>query len=150
MKRILPPTSKRVHFHTNQKVNEKIKDKTLERIEKYKDAELELLNKRIKKLNREWDTESVLEANASAIIFVSLILGFQVHRYWFILPLFISFFLFQHAVQGWCPPLPIIRRLGVRTAEEIHDEKMALRMIRGDLINEDTPEELFKKLSEND
>jgi hypothetical protein len=41
-------------------------------------------------------------------------------------------FLFQHAVQGWCPPVPILRRLGYRTAREIDDERAALKALRGD------------------
>jgi hypothetical protein len=44
-------------------------------------------------------------------------------------------FLFQHAVQGWCPPLPVLRRLGVRTREEIDREKYALQVLRGDFAN---------------
>jgi hypothetical protein len=41
-------------------------------------------------------------------------------------------FLLQHAVQGWCPPVPLFRRLGVRTREEIEREKFALKALRGD------------------
>ena len=44
-------------------------------------------------------------------------------------------FLLQHAVQGWCRPVPIFRRLGIRTASEIDAERYALRMIRGDFGN---------------
>jgi hypothetical protein len=35
-------------------------------------------------------------------------------------------FLLQHGLQGWCPPLPVLRRLGVRTQREIDAEKYAL------------------------
>jgi hypothetical protein len=35
-------------------------------------------------------------------------------------------------LQGWCPPLPIIRRAGVRTAREIEAERTILKAIRGD------------------
>jgi len=35
-------------------------------------------------------------------------------------------FLLQHGMQGWCPPLPILRRLGVRTRGEIDREKYEL------------------------
>lgn len=35
-----------------------------------------------------------------------------------------------HSLQGWCPPLPIIRRMGIRTAEEITKEKDALRKLK--------------------
>lgn len=41
-------------------------------------------------------------------------------------------FLLLHATQGWCPPLPLFRRLGVRTRGEIEKEKFALRFLRGD------------------
>jgi hypothetical protein len=40
--------------------------------------------------------------------------------------------LLQHAVQGWCPPIPILRRLGFRTADEINRERYALKALRGD------------------
>ena len=43
-----------------------------------------------------------------------------------------SLFLLQHALQGWCPPLPLLRRLGVRTQAEIERERYALKAIRGD------------------
>jgi hypothetical protein len=41
-------------------------------------------------------------------------------------------FLAQHALQGWCPPIPVIRRLGVRTRAEIERERNALKALRGD------------------
>ena len=44
-------------------------------------------------------------------------------------------FLLQHALQGWCPPLPLLRQLGVRTAEEINEERTALKTIRGDFYD---------------
>jgi hypothetical protein len=41
-------------------------------------------------------------------------------------------FLLQHSLQGWCPPLAIFRRLGVRTAAEIEYERSMLKANRGD------------------
>jgi hypothetical protein len=38
----------------------------------------------------------------------------------------------MHAVQGWCPPVPVLRRLGFRTASEIDHERYALKALRGD------------------
>ena len=49
-------------------------------------------------------------------------------------------FLFQHAVTGWCPPVPVMRRLGVRTRSEIDREKFALKALRGDFKNLSIPE----------
>ena len=51
---------------------------------------------------------------------------------WIALPIVAGAFLFQHAIQGWCPPVPIFRRLGVRTRDEINREKYALKALRGD------------------
>jgi hypothetical protein len=48
------------------------------------------------------------------------------------IPGVIAAFLLQHAVQGWCPPLPLLRRLGLRTETEINRERCALKALRGD------------------
>lgn len=40
--------------------------------------------------------------------------------------------LFQHATQGWCPPLPLFRRMEKRTRNEIDVEKFAMKALRGD------------------
>jgi len=48
------------------------------------------------------------------------------------LPAVVGTFLLQHAVQGWCPPLTVFRRLGFRTAGEIARERYALKAMRGD------------------
>jgi hypothetical protein len=50
-------------------------------------------------------------------------------------PLVVGSFLLQHAVQGWCPPLPVFRRWGVRTQPEIDYERYALKALRGDFRN---------------
>jgi hypothetical protein len=34
-----------------------------------------------------------------------------------------SGFLLQHALQGWCPPVPLLRQLGFRTSYEIEEER---------------------------
>jgi hypothetical protein len=44
----------------------------------------------------------------------------------------VASFLLQHAVQGWCPPVSIFRRLGVRTMREMDEERYALKALRGD------------------
>ena len=87
---------------------------------------------RLKELDAEWDIERAIEMNASAIAFTGVALGYFVHPYWLALPALVTAFLFQHAVQGWCPPVPILRRLGFRTADEIAQERMALKAVRGD------------------
>ena len=82
--------------------------------------------------HRERDMERLLETNASAIAFTGLALGLTDSKKWLIVPGIVLPFLFQHAVQGWCPPVPVFRRLGVRTREEIDRERYALKVLRGD------------------
>jgi len=53
-------------------------------------------------------------------------------RRWLVLPALVTAFLFQHAMQGWCPPLPLLRSFGFRTAREIDTERYALKALRGD------------------
>ncbi|MCC4721401.1 DUF2892 domain-containing protein [Salinicoccus sp. RF5] len=77
-------------------------------------------------MEREWNTERVLEANASTLVIIGSILGASVSRKWNLLPGIVGSFLLQHAIQGWCPSLSVIRRLGIRTPGEINQEKNAL------------------------
>lgn len=127
-----PKSSLRVKINTSPQSNEKIQSKMTHNISKCLDADKDDITKRINQLNKEWDTERVLEANASAIIFIGTVLGFLVNTWLFLICGFISFYLLTHALQGWCPPLPLIRKLGVRTVYEICMEKMILKHLRGD------------------
>jgi hypothetical protein len=56
----------------------------------------------------------------------------MVSRRFLLLPAVVFSFFFQHATQGWCPPLPVVRKMGVRTRREINHEKYALKALRGD------------------
>jgi len=49
-----------------------------------------------------------------------------------LLPTVVLSFLLLHAIQGWCPPVPVLRRLGIRTREEIDRERYALKALAGD------------------
>ena len=77
-----------------------------------------VLSHQIDELNQEWDMERWLETNASAQAFTGTILGLLVNKKFFAIPCLVLLFLFQHAVQGWCPPVPVLRRKGVRTRRE--------------------------------
>jgi hypothetical protein len=108
-------------------------DRQIEESVRYRSTQPEwAISRRIEELDREWSIERWLETNASAIAFTGTVLGLTVNKKWFAVPLIVTGFLFQHAIQGWCPPLPIFRRQGVRTRAEIDREKYALKALRGD------------------
>ncbi len=137
MENFLPPTTKRVAYHTCGCVNEDIRERTLCRISLNKDCTKSELSDRIDNLEYEWDIERCLEAKAASIVLLSSIMGFSKRRCrWFLLTGSVGFFLLQHAMFGWCPPLPVLRKLGVRTAEEINAEKAVYKKLRGDFSGE--------------
>jgi len=123
---MIPSTVERVPQHTAKRVNEQIRLRTEERIAECAEHGREAIDCRLAELDREWDIERVLEANAATASLVGLTLGATVDRKWFLFPDFIAGFLLQHAVQGWCPPVPVFRRLGFRTQPEIDYERYAL------------------------
>lgn len=125
-RKLLPPTFQRVERSTSPAIHNEILMNIEKIVHEYRHKkELEIEN-RIRELDYEWDTERTLEANFAAVVLLSAILSAVHHKKWLYLTGTASVFLLQHALQGWCPPLPVIRKLGIRTASEIYLEKMAL------------------------
>jgi hypothetical protein len=127
-----PNESDRVRANTATEINEKIDRQITKSVRFFSGKSEDEINQRIHDLEREWDMERLLETNASALAFTGLVLGVVRNKKWLFLPGIVLPFLLQHAVQGWCPPVPLFRRLGVRTREEIEREKCALKALRGD------------------
>ncbi len=101
--------------------------RTAYNISRYKRQDKKIIAHRIQQLDREWDIERVLQVNAATLALGGLVLGVTRNRKWLLLPGIVLPFLLQHAMQGWCPPLPLLRRLGIRTRSEIDREKYALK-----------------------
>ena len=129
---MFPSTVERVPLSTDPEVNDRIRQKTEKNVARCAAEGLDGINKRLTELNREWDIERVLEMNASSFILIGLLLGAAVHPAWYLFPAVVAGFLLMHAIQGWCPPVPILRRLRFRTASEIDYERYALKSLRGD------------------
>ncbi len=122
----------RVRAHTARRVNAEIDGETAHRIRYYAPQDKQDLTRRIEDLELEWDIDRHLEFNAATFGLSGLILGMIHDRRWLIVPGIVLGFLLQHAAQGWCPPVSLFRRLGVRTRREIEAEKYALKALRGD------------------
>ena len=128
---MIPDTSERVTRHTNEDINRQIQADIRESV-RWHAANPARIGSRLRELDEEWDIERTLEANASTLAFAGVVLGVTVDKRWLALPALVTAFLFQHAIQGWCPPLPVLRRMGFRTASEIDTERAALKALRGD------------------
>jgi len=127
----LPSTTSRVERHTSDAANERIRARTEGNVIYFSEHPHEI-DERLRELDQEWDIERTLEANASTIGIASVALGALVSKRWLFLPFAVSGFLLQHALQGWCPPVAVFRRQGVRTMKEINEERLALKVLRGD------------------
>lgn len=122
----------RVAEHTSETVNEAIRRETDMRVAAYVSASKRDIDRRLKELDSEWDIERTLETNGSTLLLLGLLMGVAVNRKFLILPALVGGFCLQHAIQGWCPPIEAFRRMGIRTAREIEEERFALKALRGD------------------
>jgi hypothetical protein len=130
---MIPATSERVSVNTSDEVNRRIRQQTKRRIEAIAASGPRAIERRLRELDEEWDIERYLETMAPTFTLIGIGLGLTRSRAWFALPIMVQTFFLQHALQGWCPPIPVLRQLGVRTATEIDQERYALKALRGDV-----------------
>jgi hypothetical protein len=129
---MLPASVDRVRQVTAECVNNRILQQTQHSINRVAAGGHRAIDERLRQLDQEWDIERCLEVMASTLSLIGLGLGLLRDKRWLTLPLVIQAFFLQHALQGWCPPLPILRELGVRTQGEIEQERYAIKALRGD------------------
>jgi hypothetical protein len=128
---IIATSASRAKDQTAEAVNRHIRRQTHANIAYYA-AHPEQIDQRLKELDEEWDIERWLEVNSAALSVAGLALAMVHSRKWLVLPLIVQGFFLQHGIEGYCPPLPIFRRAGVRTEGEIEAERHALKALRGD------------------
>jgi hypothetical protein len=125
------PTATRVQENTRPDINARIQ----------RDTEIDLgaaaknpqdIERRLRELDQEWDIERMLQTNFGIVNLLGITLGALAARPFFLLTGVAAGFMGLHALQGWCPPMPVLRRLGFRTAREIAQERYALKALRGD------------------
>ena len=126
---MIAPSANRVQQNTAPDVNERIRLATDARIAFYSDHP-HLIARRLHELDEEWDIERALATGSSALSLFGLGMSLLRSRKWLILTGAVQGFYMQHALQGWCPPLPVFRRLGFRTPMEIDFERCALKAVQ--------------------
>ena len=87
---------------------------------------------RLAELDREWDLERAMMAGAAGITLAGLTLTALVNPRFIALPAMVGGFLLQQAIQGWSPPVTLLRRLGFRKSGEICEERCGLKMLEGE------------------
>ena len=122
-------SSRRVEENTGPDINQARQQEIDERL-RYYAAHPDEIDRRLGELDGEWDIERAIAANAASVALTGFGLAAFVDRRFVTIPFMVAGFLLQHAIQGWCPPVPILRRLGFRTANEIWRERAGLEALR--------------------
>jgi hypothetical protein len=65
---MIPETTTRVTRNTAEHINERIRDEIEANVAHIAAAGPEAMNRRLEELDREWDIERILEANASSLV----------------------------------------------------------------------------------
>jgi hypothetical protein len=125
----------RVRANTSREVNRGLDQESAARVKEYAHRDRLDLDQRLQELNREWDWDRILEAQAAATGIASLAIGVLCDRRFLAMPAAVATALLLHGLQGWHPLLPLFRRKKVRTQNEIDREFYALKALRGDFAD---------------
>lgn len=125
-------TTQRVETNTPAVINERFDEQLQETIARYAHADVQAIDQRLAELDREWNTERLIETEAPLMIGLGITLGLARNRSWFGVSALAAGMVILHNLQGWYPLLPVFRRLGIRSQNEIEQERNALRALRGD------------------
>ncbi|MFN8610121.1 MAG: hypothetical protein U0931_21440 [Vulcanimicrobiota bacterium] len=115
----------RVRRHTHQLVNQKIDMEIQASLDRLHGAPPAAVRARLERLEHEWDIDQIIEGQAGALVNLGLALCRRDRRGYMLAGLGFAGLL-SHALTGWSPTLPLLRRLGFRTRREIDREKFAL------------------------
>ena len=126
------PSPDRVRANTSVPVNERLEREAQLRLREAAAVPSDELSRRLADLDTEWDFDRTVETEASLMGLIGLGLGVTFDRRFLALPAVVSAMLVVHATHGWYPLLPIFRRVGVRTRDEIDRERYGLKALRGD------------------
>jgi hypothetical protein len=128
LKEALPKAAERIPVHipgfkprgTWEKMEDKIR---------YYAEHPEKISKRLKDLELEWDVERAMEARVSTLALLGVGLSILDRRF-LVIPGVMAGFLLLQAARGWSPPVPMLRRLGIRTRAEIQAERKSLQALK--------------------
>ncbi|MEW6704794.1 MAG: hypothetical protein AB1430_08085 [Pseudomonadota bacterium] len=122
----------RIRRRTAREVLRRIDNATVAELSRCAEAGPAATSERLRRLDREWDADRVLEAEAATMGLLGLALGKALGPRWAALSGVAAVAVLVQALTGRYPLMPLFRRLGVRTGREIERERYALKALRGD------------------
>lgn len=128
MANFVPPTSRDANSCSNS-------DSVLEcRLKTVIEAGPAAIHERLEQLESEWTAGRAAKASAGVVIITGLALALTVNLYWLILPIIGGAVMFQYVFGRKSLVGELFHSFGFRSGGEIDQEKMALRVLRGDFI----------------
>jgi len=129
---MLSTTAERVTANTAPEYRQQFEQQLRDNIAGYMLADRQTLDQRLEALNGEWNIERVIELEAPTMIALGVILGLTAGRKWFGLSVFAASLVILHNTQGWYPLMRPFQRMGLRSQNDIEQERLALRVLRKD------------------
>lgn len=123
----LEPHADRVRKATADRVNQRIQHRTQQNAAGAAGLGPNAVQHRLRAIDREWDTERVIEAEGASMALLGCALAAAVHPGFMAIPAVVGAAMLGHAVHGWYPLLPVFRRMGFRSSGEVLAERTALR-----------------------
>ena len=108
-------------------------DEELEqRIEYYASQPDYVISQRIEDLKREWSVHRTLQLKVATFGLVTAFMALTGNRRWALATAAAFGFFGVYGLQSAEPPIPALRRIGLRSRAEIDREIYALKVLRGD------------------
>ncbi|MHC2992480.1 hypothetical protein OB13_13120 [Pontibacter sp. HJ8] len=139
----------RARESSTEGVNQHADQSIRKSISRYRLKGSDAISERIRELDQEWSIERTLQVNGATLALTGTLLGAFVNKRWLVVPGLVATFLLQHGMQGWCPPVTVMRALGIRWRREIEEERSSLKVIRGDfkeVTSSSTPAEVLQTI----
>jgi hypothetical protein len=127
-----PTTGDPIRAHTRATSNARIDRATFDRLDEALQSS-ETIRTRLRELDTEWTIDRALMLNfaivgslSGALALHGVITKGRISGWAAVLGAQLAF-LAHHAIRRWCPPMPVLRRLGFRSDREICAERVALQ-----------------------
>lgn len=113
-------------------INERIERRIEANVGHFKQQDKTAIRNRIAELENEWDIEKMLMVNLSGVALTAAILSISANKKWAYAAGIMNVFLLQQIWKGWSLPFIYLRRMGIRTVDEINLEKNGLEALLED------------------
>jgi len=118
-------TRERMSGNTDQAINART-HRGIQMSLAYYEKHIDEIDGRLAELEREWSVERILHTGASALTLTGIVGAITRGRH----SLVAQGFFLEHTLEGWCPPTSLLRQIGIRTRQEIDEERHGLQKLQ--------------------